>query len=151
MCGQLGDRLLGHPHLLSDQQHHVLQPLKALLQGLQLGAAGLGPGLAARCPTLVAFGGLDRQGATQGWSIGMAEQSIDLLWLRATAEALDASLLAEPPKHFERETILFNHVAGLQRGPLDGGARHGGSLLRRDCLVIVSSSHRGRNRRPPRR
>ena len=43
------------------------------------------------------------------------------------------------------------HVAGLQRGALDGGARHGGSLFRRDGLVVVSSSHRGRNRRPSRR
>ena len=87
MCGQLGDRLLGHPHLLGDQQHHVLQPLEALLQGLQLGAAGLGPGLAARCPTLVALGGLDRQRETfqflaTGW--GVAVEQHRLLFRRRT-------------------------------------------------------------------
>ena len=37
-----------HPHLLGDQQHHVLQLLKALLQGLQLLGTCLGRGLAAR-------------------------------------------------------------------------------------------------------
>jgi hypothetical protein len=32
---------MGHPHLLGDQQHQLLQPNETLLQGLQLGAASL--------------------------------------------------------------------------------------------------------------
>ena len=67
MCGQLGDRLLGHPHLLGDQQHHVLQPLEALLQGLQLGAASLAPvpfppGLGL----VLGWGSMDRGGGPLG-------------------------------------------------------------------------------------
>jgi hypothetical protein len=31
----LGDRLGGNAHLLGDQQHKLLQPIEALLQGLQ--------------------------------------------------------------------------------------------------------------------
>jgi hypothetical protein len=34
---------MGHAHLLGDQQHQLLQPKEALLQGLQLSGASLAP------------------------------------------------------------------------------------------------------------
>jgi hypothetical protein len=68
---------------------------------LQLRAAGLAAGHAvapaAGCQLATgcaALGAVDREGATQGGTIGMAEQDVHLLKLGATAEALDAAVKA---------------------------------------------------------
>jgi hypothetical protein len=74
---------MGYSHLLGDQQHQLLQPIKALLQGLEVVSSGFGGSFAVRCPTLAALG--DGDGLLRPGGFGVWPQQSPERWPRAFA------------------------------------------------------------------